>query len=54
MTDTESVRFVDFDTTGGDVRRKEEKSRDSETGHTREDIGWLVAENGQYDLFDFA
>ncbi|MEL6598997.1 MAG: CAP domain-containing protein [Pseudomonadota bacterium] len=53
-TDTVSVRYDDFDTTGVDVRLEEEKSRDNETGHTREDIGWLVAENGQYDLFDFA
>jgi hypothetical protein len=40
--DTASLRYRNQDATGAEVAVDEEASLDGETGHTEEDVGWLV------------
>ncbi|MEL6679460.1 MAG: CAP domain-containing protein [Pseudomonadota bacterium] len=52
-TDTAALRYQDLAANGVTIRVEEEKSLNAEMAHAHEDIGWIVAEEGQYDLFAF-
>ncbi|OED47345.1 hypothetical protein AB838_16135 [Rhodobacteraceae bacterium (ex Bugula neritina AB1)] len=49
--DPAALRLRDFDSDGISLFAQEEKSADREIWHNPEDVSWLAAETGVYDLF---
>ena len=46
-TDTANLRYRNLTGTGVDIKVEEEQSRDTETAHTSETVGYAVFERSQ-------